>query len=203
MEMKRFLFAIAILLPLLMLSACRPAPQLAPPPAAPAAVVLINADGALAESELERVRAFAEVQLNVRVLAEGGSLESASLAGAISESAEIRTDRSPIEIVICELAGQEEHILVDQQLGLAAINTSPIETDDAEQYARRLERLVMRAAGTLAGLGFDPDPFCVMHSYESVADLDRMGRNFSPPWQQKFAQAAAQMGLEAREPQPN
>ena len=201
--MKRFLFAIAILLPLLMLSACKPATPVAPPPAAPAAVVLTNADGALSEAELERVRTFAEQQLNVRVLAAGGSLAAASLAEAVAQTDEIKAVRSPVEIVICELAGEEEHILIDAQAGLAAINTVPLKIDDAEKYARRVERLVMRAVGTLAGLGFDPDPFCVMHSYETVADLDRMGRNFSPPWQQKFARAAAEMGLEPREPQLN
>ncbi|MFA7368455.1 MAG: hypothetical protein WC334_02305, partial [Kiritimatiellales bacterium] len=45
------------------------------------------------------------------------------------------------------------------------------------------------------GLPPTPDPFCVTRDYNSLEDLDSMGRNFSPPWQGRFAEEAAKRGL--------
>jgi predicted Zn-dependent protease len=78
---------------------------------------------------------------------------------------------------------------------VAIINTQPLYTDDAEKFARRLERQVMRAAAFSFGLTPTPDPFCVTRDYSSLEDLDSMGRNFSPPWQGRFAEEATKRGF--------
>ncbi|MEI7851979.1 MAG: hypothetical protein WCH86_09115, partial [Kiritimatiellales bacterium] len=67
--------------------------------------------------------------------------------------------------------------------------------DDAEKFGRRVERQVMRAAAFSFGLEPTPDPFCVTRDYDSLEDLDTMGRNFSPPWQGRFAEEALKRGL--------
>jgi len=54
----------------------------------------------------------------------------------------------------------------------------------------------MRAAAFLFEMPPTPDPFCVTRDYRSLEDLDRMGRNYSPPWQGRFAKEAASRGLE-------
>jgi len=53
----------------------------------------------------------------------------------------------------------------------------------------------MRAAAFVFELPPTPDPFSVTRDYRSLEDLDRMGRNFSPPWQGRFADEAAKRGL--------
>ena len=76
------------------------------------------------------------------------------------------------------------------------INAQPLYTDDAEVFARRIERQVMRAAAFVFDMPPTPDPFCVTRDYRSLEDLDRMGRNYSPPWMGRFAEEAAKRGLE-------
>jgi len=160
------------------------------------AVLIVNHADALPAATAERVADYARDQLQVELrLVQTGSGELSDLDAAIDWLATIPA-RGPMSIVLASCPSNDEHALHDRERGLAAVNTAALECEDPEVFARRVERLVMRAAGTLAGLGFDPDPFCVMHSYETLEDLDSMGRNFSPPWQLKFLRAASAMGIE-------
>lgn len=160
------------------------------------AITLVNASAVDAEL-LERVRLFAEDQLHVPVR----TLEKPKLAGKESfqtlEKAALRvkTEADVELIVLAGINGEENHLAVFEKDGVALINTQPLYTDEAETYARRIERQVMRAAAFTFGMPPTPDPFCVTRDYRSLEDLDRMGRNYSPPWMGRFADEAAQRGL--------
>ncbi|MFA6173190.1 MAG: hypothetical protein WC701_05840 [Kiritimatiellales bacterium] len=159
-------------------------------------VTIVNA-AAVDAGLLERVRAFAENELHVPVR----TVENPELAGkkdfqALEKSARrIKTDADVSLIVLAGFNGERRHLAVFSGSGIAIINAQPLYTADSETFARRIERQVMRAAAFSFGLPPTPDPFCVTRDYNSLEDLDSMGRNFSPPWQGRFAEEAAKRGL--------
>jgi hypothetical protein len=161
------------------------------------AITIVNA-AAVDASLLERVRSFAanELQVPVRIL------ENPKLAGRenfqILERAaqRIKTDSDVVLIVLTGFNNQPQHLTIYPGTGIAAVNVQPLYTDNEEVFARRIERQVMRAAAFSLGLTPTPDPFCVTREYISLEDLDSMGRNFSPPWQGRFAEEAVKRGLE-------
>ena len=161
------------------------------------AITLVNAAAVDAEL-LERVRVFAEEQLHVPVR----TLEKPKLAGKESfqslEKAALRvkTDADISFIVIAGFNDDEKHLEVYAEKGMAIINAQPLFTDEAEVFARRIERQVMRAAAFVFEMPPTPDPFCVTRDYRSLEDLDRMGRNYSPPWMGRFADEAKKRGLQ-------
>ena len=160
-------------------------------------ITLVNA-AAVDADLLERVRLFAEGQLHVPVR----TLEKSKLGGAKSFQAlekaalRIKTDADISMIVLAGINGEEKHLEVFVEDGVALINTQPLTTDDVEKFARRIERQVMRAAAFVFDMPPTPDPFCVTRDYRSLEDLDQMGRNYSPPWMGRFVDEAAKRGLE-------
>jgi predicted Zn-dependent protease len=146
---------------------------------------------------LERIRAFAEQELHVPVRA----LEKPNLAGkesfqAMEKAARlVKTDADVTLIVLSGFNNEAQHLTVYTNSGIAVVNIQPLYTDDAEKFGRRVERQVMRAAAFSFGLEPTPDPFCVTRDYDSLEDLDTMGRNFSPPWQGRFGEEAGNRGL--------
>ncbi len=174
---------------LLLSAACSNEPQ-------EKAITLVNA-AAVDADLLERVRVFAERELHVPVRA----VENSKLVGrknfqALEKAARrVKSDADVTLIVLSGFNEESKHLAVFPKSGIAVINTQPLYTDDEETFARRVERQVMRAAAFVFELPPTPDPFCVTRDYRSLDDLDRMGRNFSPPWQSRFADEAAKRGL--------
>lgn len=160
------------------------------------AITIVNA-AAVDAPLLERVRAFAEQELRVPVRA----LEKPNLAGKESfQAAEkaaqlVKTDADVTLIVLTGFNNESQHLAVYSNSSVAVVNIQPLYTDDAEKFGRRVERQVMRAAAFSFGLEPTPDPFCVTRDYFSTEELDDMGRNFSPPWQGRFAEEAVKRGL--------
>jgi len=145
---------------------------------------------------LEQIRTFAEKELKVPVR----MIDRPELAGKSDfqtlEAAALTTkhEQDVAYIVVAELDG-EEHLKVNTDSGIAIINAKALYTDDFEKFTGRIQRMVMRAAAFSFGLEPTPDPFCVTRDYRSLEDLDRMGRNYSPPWQGRYAKEAAKRGL--------
>ncbi len=166
------------------------------------AITLVNA-GAVDASVLKRLRAYAEVQLRVPVRA----VEKPDLAGegglqALEKAAEqIKTDADVTLIVLSAINDSDQHLTVFAEKGIALVNVRPLYTAESEKFTLRVERQVMRAAAFAFGLESTPDPYCVTRDYRTLEDLDRMGRNFSPPWQGRFADEAAKRGLLAPAPE--
>jgi hypothetical protein len=107
----------------------------------------------------------------------------------------VKKDSDAALIVLSGFNGEPRHLAVYPEKSIALINAQPLYTADAEIFARRIERQVMRAAAFSFGLPPTPDPFCVTRDYSTLEDLDAMGRNFSPPWQGRFAEEAEKRGL--------
>lgn len=166
------------------------------------AIQLVNAQ-AVDAALLERVRAFAQTELHVPVRAEA-NLEFAATdrVATLKKMALMDKEEGDVTyIVLGSLAGTE-HLQCDPSSGVALVNVAPLRTDDSERFARRVERMVMRAAAFCVGLSPTPDPYCVTRNYRSLEDLDRMGCNYSPPWQARYAEEAARRGLRAPAPRP-
>lgn len=161
-------------------------------------ITIINA-AAVDAPLLERVRAFAEKELRVPVR----TLENPKLAGQKSfqtlekAAKRVKTDGDVTLIVLAGINNEPLHLGVYTNSGIALINAQILYTDDREKFSRRIERQVMRAAAFSFGLTPTPDPFCVTRDYRSLEDLDTMGRNFSPPWQGRYAAEAVKRGLQA------
>lgn len=174
---------------ILLAAGCAKAPQ-------QKAITIVNA-AAVDAPVLERLRVFAERELHVPVR----TLEKPRLAGQKSFQALEKAGRNmknDADVTLIILAGIKEesgHLVVNPEQGIAVVNVLPLDTDDTEKFARRMERMVMRAAAFSFGMPPTPDPFCVTRDYNSIEELDTMGRNFSPPWQGRFAEEAQQRGL--------
>lgn len=167
-------------------------------PSVSQAKTITIANAAAVDAELlEQLRQFAEDQLHVPVRA----VEMPRLAGhksfqALEKAAlRLKMDADVTLIVLSGLSAETEHLKVYSEDGVALVNTTPLSIEDPNVFARRVERQVMRAAAFSFGLPPTPDPFCVTRNYNSLKDLDRMGRNYSPPWQGRYAEEAAKRGL--------
>ena len=164
------------------------------------AIAIVNAD-AVSSNVLERVRAFAEKELHVRVRAETCSELSGPVDfQSLETAAAALKDENDVAYIVLASLDAEEHMKVTAEAGIAIVNARPLRIDDAETFGRRMERMVMRSAAFCFGLPPTPDPYCVTRDYRSLEDLDRMGRNYSPPWQGRFAKEAAARGLEEVRP---
>ncbi|MBC8206796.1 MAG: hypothetical protein ISR85_03545 [Kiritimatiellales bacterium] len=150
---------------------------------------------------LEQARAFAQQELRVPVRV----IDNPQLAGLgdfqtlENAAVQAKQENDVAYIVVAELDG-EEHLTVNADSGIAIINAKALYTDDTEVFTGRIRRMVMRAAAFSLGLPPTPDPFCVTRDYRSLQDLDRMGNNYSPPWQARFAEEAAKRGLQPPNP---
>jgi hypothetical protein len=179
------------------------------------AITIVNA-AAVDAPLLERLRTFAENELHVSVR----TLEKPKLAGrkdfhpskareaplvrdndqrewqTLGKAAQrIKTDADVTLIVLSGFNNEPKHLAVYPENGIAVVNAQALYTVDSEKFARRMERMVMRAAAFSFGMAPTPDPFCVTRDYRSLEDLDTMGRNFSPPWQGRYAEEALRRGL--------
>ena len=174
---------------LLLLIGCSQAPQ-------ENAITLVNA-AAVDADLLERIRLFAEKELHVpvRTLEKPRLARSKSFQALEKAALRIKTDADISFIVLAGINGEEKHLEVYAEDGVALVNTQSLYTDETETFARRMERMVMRAAAFVFDMPPTPDPFCVTRDYRSLEDLDRMGRNYSPPWMGRFADEAAKRGL--------
>jgi predicted Zn-dependent protease len=160
------------------------------------AITIVNA-GTVSPELLEQARAFAQQQLHVRVrLKENAALADQPDFQALEKAAVAAKDTNDVTFIVVTALDSDEHLKVYPESGVAIINTRPLRTEDADQFYRRVERMVMRAAAFCFELPPTPDPFCVTRDYRSLEDLDRMGRNYSPPWQGRYAKEAASRGLE-------
>lgn len=163
-------------------------------------VLTVVTTGAVSPDLLERVRAFAQKELRVPVRsAAEPSLAQETVFQTLEKAAKQTKSRTDVTyIVLAELQG-DEHLKVYPESGIGLVNTAPLRTDDAKKFARRVQRMVMRAAAFCFELPPTPDPHCVTRDYHSLADLDCMGMNYSPPWQARYADEAARRGLQSPE----
>ena len=164
-------------------------------------VTLVNA-ASVDTNLLEQVRAYAHQELKVPVrIIEVPELADANDFQTLEKAAlDLKSQMDVTYIVVAELPGAE-HLRVNPDTGIAVINAKALYTDDVEKFTGRIRRMVMRAAAFSFGMEPTPDPYCVTRDYHSLDELDRMGNNYSPPWQQRYADEAKKRGLKVEVPQ--
>jgi hypothetical protein len=148
----------------------------------------------------ESVRAFAEKELHVPViLTECSVIKGHGLRDIAIEAVKVKKKSDTCLIVFgATSADTNTHLLLMTNELVAVINVLAVTSTNIISTTKRLQRLTMRAAASLFGICSDPDPYCVMHDYKGLDELDRMGMNFSPPWGGKFRQAAKARGMTVR-----
>jgi predicted Zn-dependent protease len=171
------------------LSGCAPTPK-------EKALALVST-GAVSAELVGQIQEYVEAQLKVpvRLSNKPAWAKKTGVSDLKKVALRAKSDADVVYIVIASAEGSEDHLQVFEEDGVAVINVAPLATDDVKKFDRRVERQVMRAAAFLFGLPPTPDPFCVTRNYSSLEDLDRMGRNYSPPWQGRYAKEAAARGL--------
>jgi hypothetical protein len=162
-------------------------------------ITIVNTAG-IPPATAEVIRAYAEKELYVPVtlvncLQLNGHYLMEIGAQAVKEK---KTSNECLLVLVAPSKPSSEHYVVMTNQQVAVINVPAVSSTNLNIFTRRLQRLTLRAAASLLGIGSDPDPFCVMHDYKTLSDLDQMGMNFSPPWGEKFRQAAKARGLAVR-----
>jgi hypothetical protein len=109
-------------------------------------------------------------------------------AGDLSEAGHSLTDLRPgNDLYLIALAWPDAevtaHAVYLYEEGIAVVNARILqpESGDAETYARRVEKLVLRSIGLL--LGVEPAPIIqsAMYPYTTLEELDQMARAYDPP----------------------
>lgn len=162
-------------------------------------IAVINAAG-LPAPLVEAIRAHAERELYVPVTARDTEPLTGDDLKLVGESAARLKTADDVCLVVLAAPATDatRHATTLTHEQVAVINVTALKADDDVTNTRRLQRWTLRGAGFLLGLAADPDPHCVMHDYATLADLDKMGLNFSPPWGDQFRRAAAARGLAVR-----
>lgn len=147
---------------------------------------------------VDRLKNWVETQLAIPLpLAESLSPASTSLEDAAKAAAE-RLVPEDLGVVVLQAttSTEEPNGIFRPDLRVVVINVADMrEGADDETFARRLERQVIRGVGVLLGLEWSPNMESAMAYYETMEELDQMGRNLDPPWLLKLQERARSFGV--------
>lgn len=147
---------------------------------------------------VDRLKNWVESQLAIPLpLAESLSPASASLEDAAKAASErLVADDLGAVVLQATTSTEEPNGIYRPDLRVVVINVADMrEGADDETFARRLERQVIRGVCVLLGLEWSPNMESAMAYYETMEELDQMGRNLDPPWLLKLQERARQFGL--------
>lgn len=116
---------------------------------------------------------------------------------AVAEAAGKKMPEAGVGMVVL-MEGPEEltaHGVHNQQAKVVVINVRVFRDADETKFIWRVERQAMRGVGYLMGLDLSPNPQSVMSPYATLEDLDRIGRNFDPPWLVNLQNRAREIGI--------
>ncbi len=172
-------------------------PIFASEPASNRNVIAILNASALETNAMERIRAFTQKELNVPVtVIDVAAIACTNLDAIIPDVVKAKRPEYACMIALVKPGtGVVLHAAFRTNVQVAVINVTAMDDKDAAKSEIRVGKQVMRGAGFLFGLPPSLDPYCVMRHYRNMDDLDRMGRNFFPPWQSKFREAARTRGM--------
>ncbi len=153
--------------------------------------------GAVDAGMLEQIRSFAQRELRVPVrITKETQLAAIDNFQSLEKAAQKKKQACDAAYIVVANLSQDSHLEVFAESGIAIVNAQPLAAGAAgDLYKKRVQRMVMRAAAFVFGLEPTPDPYCVTRDYRSLEDLDRMGNNYSPPWQARYAREAEKRGL--------
>ncbi len=112
----------------------------------------------------------------------------------MAKIASIRTPADAAVVALVELPGPV-FLVADPDRHVTLVNVTALELKTAAKPAVRLGQQTLRGLGAAMGVGFQYDPHCVMQPIKTVADLDKLGGNFSPPALQQLMMALSTQGV--------
>ena len=154
--------------------------------------------GELDDALMDQVKAWAESSLAVAVpIAESLDVTSSKLADVVPVAAAQLGPDDVGMVVLNSLASPDEpNGIYRPDERVVVINVADMrEGADEKKLGWRLERQVIRGICVLMGLEWSPNPESAMAQYETLEELDQMGRNLDPPWLLKFQERANALGI--------
>ena len=91
--------------------------------------------------------------------------------------------------------GVTNHGMINPAKRVSVVNVDAMASDDPGVLERRIQRQAIRGFGFLMGLETSPNPQSALAAYGSIEELDKIGRNFDPPWLLKLQERAKELGL--------
>jgi len=89
--------------------------------------------------------------------------------------------------------GKHAVVLPEQYIGF--MNVGLLAPEVNETNLRRLDRQAIRIVGFGLGVPPQPIPFCALFPYQDMAQLDQIGRGFSPPAMAHYRAALEKKGI--------
>ncbi len=160
--------------------------------------VVLTRVGELDAALMDRLKKWAETSLAVPVpLAESLTVTSDKLADVVpAAAAQLGPDDVGMVVLNTLASADEPNGIFRPDERVVVINVTDMrEGADENILAWRLERQVIRGICVLMGLEWSPNPESAMAQYQSLEELDRMGRNLDPPWLLKFQERANALGI--------
>ena len=159
-------------------------------------ILLVNSCS-LSKAVVESVKSGAERTMRVPICVT--NITAKHTQGLKSIAMEASAYKGADDVCAIVLASPDKaessHVVALTNSQVVVINVRALSTNDAVCLERRLEKSVIRSVAITLGISSDPDPYCVMHDYKTVEDLDKLGLNFSPPWSEAFSRAAITHGM--------
>jgi len=162
--------------------------------------IALVAVGPVESALMERVRAFVEINTCIPVrIKSTDALVQQSLYESMQKAAHAKEEGD--EMLVALVAGSPdwaEHAVYDYEKMLGSVNVRLMlerEKPEQEMAERRVEKLVMRSVGLLMDVPPVPNPQSAMFAYQSLEELDAIGRNFDPPSLLRFQENARARGL--------
>lgn len=166
--------------------------------------VTLVAVGELESDLVDRIQEFVVLNsaIPIRVLRRDASADG-TLAGEGRALSDVQDERD-VALVAWVTPGEaeEDHIAYLQEQGIAVVNVGALRVDNEEQFARRMEKMTMRAIAVLLGVEPVPNPQSALFTYVSIEELDAMGRNYDPPSLMRVQESAIQRGVHLIEDSP-
>lgn len=160
--------------------------------------VLLAKLGDIPDALMDRLKAWAEESLVVPVpLGESLNVESDRLEDVVPAAAQmLQAEDVGVVVLSGKATADQPNGIYRPEARVVVINVTDMrEGADDEKLAVRLERQVIRGICVLMGMEWSPNPESAMAQYDSLEELDRMGRNLDPPWLLKFQERARELGI--------
>ena len=157
-------------------------------------------------STSDKVSVYFSASVNTNLLTQAAvavarfSRLEVELAGTWAASDSLAVGEPFATIAFVESLASGETLEVDSEKHSMLINYAAISGAEGEILQRRMERLMMRGLAALCELGFCPNRQCCLYDYESLSQLDQMGRNFCPPCSGRYDAKMKEMNITLVDP---
>lgn len=157
---------------------------------------LLVAPEGMDEAPVERVQTWMASNLHYEVRL----LRLPAWEGEIAEEQSEALKDLPTEdviatVVMAETLDEGKHAVLIPDRSLGFIHVPLLYEEASETHLRRLDRQAIRIVGFSLGVPPQPMPFCALAPYNTVEELDRIGRGFSPPAMAQYRSQLVKKGF--------